>query len=162
MKIEILILGFGGQGVKKMGKIIAAAALAKNYNLVCYAAYGSAGKGDLSDTTVIISSDPIDAPVLLDVDYVINLCNKKLSEMDNYKNFEKLGVNFKNAKILSYVDVPDELKSKQVANTIMLGRLARILQDEISENIFIEAIKSSFQLNLHSMNTEAFRKGFNA
>ncbi|EJX02497.1 2-oxoglutarate oxidoreductase, gamma subunit, partial [gut metagenome] len=59
MKQEIIISGFGGQGVLSMGKILAYAALMEGKEVTWMPAYGPEQRGGTANVTVIISDEPI-------------------------------------------------------------------------------------------------------
>ena len=65
MKQEIIISGFGGQGVLSMGKILAYAALMEEKEVTWMPAYGPEQRGGTANVTVIISPEPISSPILL-------------------------------------------------------------------------------------------------
>ena len=64
MKEEIVIAGFGGQGVLSMGKILAYAGLMNNLEVTWMPAYGPEQRGGTANVTVILSDAPISSPVL--------------------------------------------------------------------------------------------------
>ena len=54
MKEEIIIAGFGGQGVLSMGKILAYAGLMEGKEVTWMPAYGPEQRGGTANVTVII------------------------------------------------------------------------------------------------------------
>ena len=64
MKEEIIIAGFGGQGVLSMGKILAYAGLMNDMEVTWMPAYGPEQRGGTANVTVILSDAPISSPVL--------------------------------------------------------------------------------------------------
>ena len=62
MKEEIIIAGFGGQGVLSMGKILAYAGLMDNLEVTWMPAYGPEQRGALNtyDTAVILNQQSLD------------------------------------------------------------------------------------------------------
>ena len=64
MKTEIIIAGFGGQGVLSMGKILAYAALMNDLEVTWMPAYGPEQRGGTANVTVILSDKQISSPVL--------------------------------------------------------------------------------------------------
>lgn len=164
MRMEIVILGRGGQGVKLLGEIIAKAADIQGYNIVCYAAYDAAGRGGVSDTIVVIADELIDAPAILDPDYIINLDDQKVYE-DYVKRYQENNAQFSKAKLLFHQDfqvgkILRELKNNRVANTVMLGVLSAHTQDKILIDNFIKAIKNSLDEKYYEINIRAFWEGF--
>ena len=71
MKKEIIIAGFGGQGVLSMGKILAYAGLMQGKEVTWMPAYGPEQRGGTANVTVILSDDPIASPLLQKYDIVV-------------------------------------------------------------------------------------------
>ena len=64
MKEEIIIAGFGGQGVLSMGKILAYSGLMEGKEVTWMPAYGPEQRGGTANVTVIISDERISSPIL--------------------------------------------------------------------------------------------------
>ena len=58
MKEEIVIAGFGGQGVLSMGKILAYAGLMDGKEVTWMPSYGPEQRGGTANVTVIVSDNP--------------------------------------------------------------------------------------------------------
>ena len=71
MTDEIIIAGFGGQGVLSMGKILAYAGLMENKEVTWMPAYGPEQRGGTANVTVIVSDDPVSSPILSSFDIAI-------------------------------------------------------------------------------------------
>lgn len=80
MKQEIIISGFGGQGVLSMGKILAYAALMEGKEVTWMPAYGPEQRGGTANVTVIISDEPISSPILSTYDTAILLNQPSLDK----------------------------------------------------------------------------------
>ena len=80
MKQEIIISGFGGQGVLSMGKILAYAALMEGKEVTWMPAYGPEQRGGTANVTVIISDEPISSPILRSNDTAILLNQPSLDK----------------------------------------------------------------------------------
>ena len=80
MKQEIIISGFGGQGVLSMGKILAYAALMEGKEVTWMPAYGPEQRGGTANVTVIISEEPISSPILSSYDSAILLNQPSLDK----------------------------------------------------------------------------------
>ena len=59
MKQEIIIAGFGGQGVLSMGKILAYSGLMEDKEVTWMPAYGPEQRGGTANVTVIVSDERI-------------------------------------------------------------------------------------------------------
>lgn len=64
MQTEIIISGFGGQGVLFAGQLLAYAALASDLHTTWYPSYGPEMRGGTAHCTVIIADEPIGSPVV--------------------------------------------------------------------------------------------------
>ena len=73
MKEEIIIAGFGGQGVLSMGKILAYSGLMEGKEVTWMPAYGPEQRGGTANVTVIVSDDKISSPILSKYDTAIIL-----------------------------------------------------------------------------------------
>ena len=80
MKQEIIISGFGGQGVLSMGKILSYAALMEGKEVTWMPAYGPEQRGGTANVTVIISDEPISSPILSSYDTAILLNQPSLTK----------------------------------------------------------------------------------
>lgn len=82
MKNEILISGFGGQGVLSMGKILAYAALMEGKEVTWMPAYGPEQRGGTANVTVIVSDEPISSPILSTYDTAVLLNQPSLTKFE--------------------------------------------------------------------------------
>lgn len=83
MTEEILIAGFGGQGVLSMGKILAYSGVMGNKEVSWMPSYGPEMRGGTANVTVIISDDRISSPILSIVDTAIILNQQSLDKFEN-------------------------------------------------------------------------------
>lgn len=84
MTEEIIIAGFGGQGVLSMGKILAYSGLVQGKEVSWMPSYGPEQRGGTANVTVILSDERISSPVLNTYDTAIVLNQPSLDR------FEKL------------------------------------------------------------------------
>ena len=138
MKTEIIIAGFGGQGVLSMGKILAYSGLLENKEVTWMPAYGPEQRGGTANVTVIVSDERISSPILSKYDVAIVL---------NQPSLDKFMPKLKPGGILIYdgfgivnppqrddiriyrVDAMDkaaEMKNAKVFNMIVLGALLKV------------------------------------
>lgn len=82
MQNEIIIAGFGGQGVLSMGKILAYAGLMEDKEVSWFPSYGPEQRGGTANVTVIISDDRISSPVLNEYDIAIILNQPSLDKFE--------------------------------------------------------------------------------
>ena len=82
MTEEILIAGFGGQGVLSMGKIMAYSGLMQDMEVTWMPSYGPEMRGGTANVTVIISSERISSPVVRKYDTAIILNQQSLDKFE--------------------------------------------------------------------------------
>lgn len=61
---DIIIAGFGGQGILSAGMLIAYAGMLENKNVSWLPSYGPEMRGGTSNCHVIVSDDPVGSPIL--------------------------------------------------------------------------------------------------
>ncbi|MTI60806.1 MAG: 2-oxoacid:ferredoxin oxidoreductase subunit gamma [Firmicutes bacterium] len=133
MKEEIILAGFGGQGVMSIGKLIAYAGMKEGDEVSWMPSYGPEMRGGTANCTVIVSSDKIPSPLSSRPDTIIvmNLPSwEKFSPM-----VKKDGLVLLNSSLIDKIlirddleiikvpanDIADEIGNKQIANMVMLG-----------------------------------------
>lgn len=88
MTEEIIIAGFGGQGVLSMGKILAYSGIMQDQEVSWMPSYGPEMRGGTANVTVIISDERISSPILTKFDTAI-LLNQQ--SMDKFEKSVKPG-----------------------------------------------------------------------
>ena len=83
MKEEIIIAGFGGQGVLSMGKILAYAALVEGKEVTWMPSYGPEQRGGTANVTVIVSDERISSPILSAYDTAVILNQPSLDKFES-------------------------------------------------------------------------------
>ena len=88
MTEEIIIAGFGGQGVLSMGKILAYSGIMQDQEVSWMPSYGPEMRGGTANVTVILSDDRINSPILNEFDTAIVLNQQS---MDKFESMVKPG-----------------------------------------------------------------------
>lgn len=83
MTEEIIIAGFGGQGVLSMGKILAYSGVMQNQEVSWMPSYGPEMRGGTANVTVIVSDERISSPILNKYDTAIILNQQSLDKFEN-------------------------------------------------------------------------------
>jgi 2-oxoglutarate ferredoxin oxidoreductase subunit gamma len=173
MTEEIIIAGFGGQGVLSMGKIMAYSGLMQDMEVSWMPSYGPEMRGGTANVTVIISNERISSPVLRKFDTAIIL---------NQQSMDKFEQAVKPGGILIYdgngitrhperkdiaiyrVDAAEEasrMKSPKTFNMIVLGGYLKIKPIIKLENV-VKGLKKSLPERYHNlipMNEQALQRG---
>ncbi|MBS3771670.1 MAG: 2-oxoacid:acceptor oxidoreductase family protein [Bacteroidales bacterium] len=82
MNEEIIIAGFGGQGVLSMGKILCYAGIVQGKEVTWMPSYGPEMRGGTANVTVIISDERISSPILSKFDTAIILNQQSMDKFE--------------------------------------------------------------------------------
>jgi 2-oxoglutarate ferredoxin oxidoreductase subunit gamma len=82
MTEEIIIAGFGGQGVLSMGKILAYSGIMQEMEVSWMPSYGPEMRGGTANVTVILSEERVSSPVLHFYDSAILLNQQALDKFE--------------------------------------------------------------------------------
>ena len=138
MKQEIIISGFGGQGVLSMGKILAYSGLMDNKEVTWMPAYGPEQRGGTANVTVIVSDEKISSPILSKFDIAIVLNQPSLEKFEPklkpggiliYDSFGIINPPTRSDITVYRIDAMDkaaEMKNGKVFNMIVLGGLLKV------------------------------------
>jgi len=84
MKEEIIIAGFGGQGVLSMGKILAYSGVMQDMEVSWMPSYGPEMRGGTANVTVILSDERISSPILHEYDTAIILNQQSMDKFESH------------------------------------------------------------------------------
>ena len=170
---EIIIAGFGGQGVLSMGMIIAYAALKEDKEISWMPSYGPEMRGGTANCIVIVSEARISSPIITQFDSAIVL---------NQPSLDKFGPRVKPGGLLlceqSSVVTPctrtdidiltipameeaQKLQKKQIANMIVLGAFLD-RRPIVSPGNVLKALKEVLPERHHHLlplNEQALKRG---
>ena len=82
MTEEIIIAGFGGQGILSMGKILAYSGVMQNKEVSWFPSYGPEMRGGTANVTVVISDEHISSPILTKYDTAILLNQQSIDKFE--------------------------------------------------------------------------------
>ncbi|MBI9102641.1 MAG: 2-oxoacid:acceptor oxidoreductase family protein [Spirochaetales bacterium] len=135
---ELIIAGFGGQGVLSIGKLLAYAGMIEGLNVAWFPSYGPEMRGGTANCNVVLSTDPVGSPVVSEADTLIAMNGPSLEKFED--SVKPGGCIFVNSSLISqkvkrddvkvyYLDVNDqaiELGNDRVANMVMLGSYMKV------------------------------------
>lgn len=154
MKTEIIISGFGGQGVLSMGKILAYSGLMEDKEVTWMPAYGPEQRGGTANVTVIVSDDRISSPILSHYDVAIVLNQPSLDKFESkvkpggvliYDGYGIMNPPQRKDIIVYRIDAMDkaaEMKNAKVFNMIVLGGLLKVCPVVSTDGLNKALIKS--------------------
>lgn len=173
MKKEIIISGFGGQGVLSMGKILAYSGLMEGKEVTWMPAYGPEQRGGTANVTVIVSDTRISSPILSRYDVAIVLNQPSLDRFEEkvkpggiliYDGFGIINPPTRKDITVYRIDAMDkaaDMKNAKVFNMIVLGGLLKVCP-VVSTNGLKNALYKSLPERHHSMiplNMQAVEEG---
>ena len=83
MTEEIIIAGFGGQGVLSMGKILAYSGIMQEQEVSWMPSYGPEMRGGTANVTVILSDNRVSSPVVQSCDTAILLNQQSVDKFES-------------------------------------------------------------------------------
>ena len=173
MKKEIIISGFGGQGVLSMGKILAYSALMEDKEVTWMPAYGPEQRGGTANVTVIVSDEKISSPILSSFDVAVVLNQPSLDKFEGRIKpggiliYDSYGIinppTRKDITIyrINAMDKAAEMKNAKIFNMIVLGGLLKVCP-VVSTNGVEKGLYKTLPERHHSLiplNMEAFAEG---
>ena len=170
---ELLVAGFGGQGVLSLGMTLAYAGMVENKEVTWMPSYGPEMRGGTANCIVILSDNKISSPILSTFDSAIVL---------NQPSLDKFAPRIKPGGLLLYesgnifkpstrtdidiIGVPATteallMKNAKIMNMIMLGAYLQ-LRPVVTNDSIIEALSKVLPEKYHHLlpiNRQALEKG---
>jgi 2-oxoglutarate ferredoxin oxidoreductase subunit gamma len=173
MTEEIIIAGFGGQGVLSMGKILAYSGIMENKEVTWFPSYGPEMRGGTANVTVIISDTRISSPVLHEFDTAIILNQQSMDKFE--KSVKPGGVLIYDPNGIIHPPVRTDIQiykvegtltavemgNPKVFNMIVVGSFLKVKPVVSLANVE-KGLEKSLPLRYHKLiplNLEAIRKG---
>lgn len=173
MKEEIVIAGFGGQGVLSMGKILAYAGLMDGLEVTWMPSYGPEQRGGTANVTVILSDSSISSPVLDTYDTAVILNQQSLDKFESRVKpggtliYDPYGIHRAPTRTdikivpVEAMEATFEMKNGKTYNMILLGALLAC-RPLVDMDAVVKALKKTLPERHHHLlplNEEALRKG---
>ncbi len=173
MKEELIIAGFGGQGVLSMGKILAYSGLMDNKEITWMPSYGPEQRGGTANVTVILSDDRISSPILNMYDTAIVLNQQSLDRFESKVKpggvliYDSYGIHQPPTRTdikvhcIHAMEASFDMKNSKAFNMIVLGAYLKIKPVVSIDNV-LKGLKKTLperHWNLLPMNEEALKKG---
>lgn len=169
---QVKLTGSGGQGVIIAGEILAFAAVLDGKEGSAISSYGSAARGGMTTSEVIIDDKFIAAPFAEKPDYIIALSQSSYNEIIKLQLASSLptyiidsSIIVPNADLPNQLQIPateiaeQDLKSIISANMVILGFFAGYTKI-IKKESFISAIRKQVSEKYVDINIKAFEIGY--
>ncbi len=175
MTTQVLIAGFGGQGVLFAGKCLAYEGLYENKQVSWLPSYGPEMRGGTANCSVILSDEPVGSPIVNNPDVLIVM---NLPSLDKYESATvKGGKIFVDSTLIArkveredvsafYIPatkIAQELGIPTLANMVIIGKMIKETGIVTFENA-CEAMKkvvSARHQDLLDANIKALNAGYN-
>lgn len=173
MKEEIIIAGFGGQGVLSMGKILAYAALMDNLETTWMPAYGPEQRGGTANVTVIISDSAISSPIVDSYDTAVILNQQSLDKFESKVKpggtliYDPYGIHCAPTRTdirvipVDATDAAIEMGNSKTYNMILLGALLKA-RPLVPDDAVVRGLRKTLPERHHHLiplNEEAIARG---
>jgi 2-oxoglutarate ferredoxin oxidoreductase subunit gamma len=173
---DVIIAGFGGQGVLLIGNLLAQAGMEQGLNVTFIPVYGAEMRGGTANCTVVLSDDPIGAPIVGRPLALIAMNGRSLMKFQ--PKLKPEGVQVVNLSLIDAADVDPKLRTvlipvnsiaeeqignAKLANMVALGALVRAtgcLELDTLHKALEQTIPARYH-NLLSQNRAALEAGYN-
>jgi len=169
---NVIMAGFGGQGLMFIGKLLAYSAMKAGKHVTWIPSYGPEMRGGTANCTVVISGEEIGSPVITLPQALIIMNNPSLEAFE--PRLQTQGLLVLNSSLITRQlrredvkaiavpanDIAVEIGEKRTANMVMLG--AYVARTEVvSKESILEGLKEFFgkKIQFLDVNTKAFEKG---
>jgi 2-oxoglutarate ferredoxin oxidoreductase subunit gamma len=176
MQKEIIIAGFGGQGVLFGGQVLAYAAMDSGKEVTWIPSYGPEMRGGTANCTVVIADEEIGSPLVKNPPLAIAL---NLPSFDKYEDvLQKGGTLIVNQSMvdrpakrddIQVIFVPcneiaEQIGDKKLMNMVAMGALLSALPEVTVKDVekALEAHLPARHKHLLPKNYEALKRGFEA
>ncbi len=173
MTEEIIIAGFGGQGVLSMGQILCYSGVMQNKEVSWMPSYGPEMRGGTANCTAIISDSEISSPVLHTYDTAIVLNQPSMDKFEDSVKpgglliYESNGMTRKprrkdiNVYVINAYDESIKMKNTKVFNMIVIGGFLKLKPIIEMENVIkgLQKVLPERYHHLIPINEQAIQKG---
>lgn len=172
MTKNILLAGFGGQGIQFAGKQLANAGIANDKYVTFLPSYGPESRGGTSYCGVIISDEEIGSPIVNKPDVLM------IFNLPSFEKFEPSlksgGILFSDSSLVNKISWRDDLGGTYyvpatslasdndltgMANVIMLAKMLAVTKI-FNRDEFLENMLKGIRAELGDRNRRAFNLGF--
>ncbi len=171
--LQLIISGFGGQGILLIGKVLAHSAMLEGKHVTWFPSYGAEIRGGTANCTVIISEEIIGSPAVRSPDALLIMNEASLERFE--QRLKPHGLLIMNTSLIKNLprrsdietvkikatDIAKGLGNSQAANMVMLGALIA-KTGIINLNTVSTALKelaSEHKKHLLPLNKKACKKG---
>lgn len=171
---NIVVSGFGGQGVLFLGTVLCHAAIVEGKNTTWIPSYGAEMRGGSANCYVVISDNEIASPIFDNADYGIFLSKQAMKKFENmiikngaiFADSSMMDAN-KNRSDISYFfkplnDLIVKEGSKMLLNIVALGYFIKKTSVLTKESVIsaLKKVSSMKKPEFLDLNLKSFEYGF--
>lgn len=151
MRTEVLVSGFGGQGVVRVGQALSLAAVYQGLYTTMLISHGTETRGGYVRSQVVMSEEPVDSPVVENPDY---FCALSKAAYSKFNSLVSKGIILYDP---AFVEPDNSLKVKQIpisardiavrelgreifANVVLLGALTKLMGGLLDKENVLKAM----------------------
>ncbi|MCF0238436.1 MAG: 2-oxoacid:acceptor oxidoreductase family protein [Sphaerochaetaceae bacterium] len=170
---QIVIAGFGGQGLLFAGKVLAYAGLSEDRQLSWLPSYGPEMRGGTANCNVILSDEPVGSPIVSNPDILMVMNSPSLDKYED--SVVKDGYIFCDSSLISRPVARKDVKSyaipateiaksigaQSLANMVLLGAIVKVTGC-ISQDALMAGLKKAIppkKAELFDLNLKALEAG---
>ena len=174
MSTQILIAGFGGQGILFAGKFLANKGLLEGRQLSWLPSYGPEMRGGTANCSVVLSDEPVGSPIVNKPDVLIVMNLPSLDKYDDavvpggtiFVDSTLIGRKVRRTDVRAFYLPATQLAQQNgiasLANMIMLGKVLRECDFTGFDNIedAVRSVVSAKHADLFEVNLKALKLGY--
>lgn len=171
---QVLMAGFGGQGVLFLGKVVAEVGMHTGNNVSWIPSYGPEMRGGTANCSVVISKEAIASPIVNEPDTLVAMNKPSVTKFE--PTLKAGGMMIYNSSLIDNKkfrddirvfavpasEIAGELGNDKVANVVLVGayaRLAGVFSNEDVLNVLPKLIPAS-KKEMLEINLAAYKKGY--
>ncbi len=172
--LQLIIAGFGGQGILFIGRLLAQSAMLEGKQVTWFPSYGAEIRGGTANCTVILSDKMIGSPVILNPDTLLIMNEASMKRFE--PQLKPRGLLIMNTSLIKNppqrtdieiirikaTDIAKGLGNSQTANMVMLGAFigkTEIISPNMITNHALKEIIPEHRKNIIPINVNAFNRG---
>lgn len=170
---EIILAGFGGQGILFLGKVLAEVGMATGRKVSWIPSYGPEMRGGTANCSVVISQNEIASPIVLEPDTLIAMNLPSVTKFE--PKVKKGGIMIFNSSLIDKDKFRDDIKAyaipanemaiklgnNKVANLIMAGAYSALSGNLGYDDVIkvLPELMPASKKELLDINVNAFKAG---
>ena len=173
MQTEVIMSGFGGQGLMMIGKLLAYAGLDEGKEVTWLPSYGPEMRGGTANCTVVVGDKPIGSPLISSPRAAVVMNQPSLEKFAPMLkkngilviNSSMIPINSDREDLRSFRikanDLAAELGNRRSANLVMLGAYIG-MEEAVTHETILKTIEKTFanKPQFVEVNCKTFMKGY--